>query len=399
MTRVALLEMRQCSGHAIASGAGSDEQVNHLATLKFERTVHYPCPLRRYSELRDIECTSSQTLAQGEIMENPTRNQHFISQSEQRSNCIDESRPKEKQRIYKFEIADRENSIVRLTSTEGVKIKKNLSFDDLFSFDVKTSSTRKNLESFFCKFEADLAPAADLLIAESKVNSGGDALKDAAEKVFKAKFMGWIRNPYSIARTIDMYKGLTGLYPTDPVLLADFCDIRTGTKPHLANVCAEFGVTSEQYFQWLEILFMALMVPSGGTKSMLESTVEKIVESKGHMGHVIVVTFDDVAGCRVAIPDTGYLQGTQDPTHNMFLFNLNRTAFASFNVVKLAKQTIVEVPSQIRGNVGSFNIKFSAQHHHNNMMLLERFNFLAAYQAHSHIFCADPQVYGITTIQ
>lgn len=332
-------------------------------------------------------------------MENKTRNQHFISQSEQRSNCIDESRPKDRQRIYKFEIADRENSVVRLSNPEGVKIKKNLSFDDLFSFDVKSSSLRKNLEDFFQKFEVDLAPAADLLVSEAKANLGGDVLKGAAERVFKAKYMGWIRNPYSIARTIDMYKGLVGMYPTDPFLLAAFSNIRTGKKPHLAAVCAEFGVTSDQYFQWLEILFLALMTPPGGTKSILESTVEKIVDSNGHMGHVIVATFDDVAGCRVAIPDTGYLQGTQDPNHNMFLFNLSRSAFASFNFVDLSKQSLVKVPSHMRKQVEFFSMKFSAQHHHNDMRLLERFNVLAAYQAHSHVFCADPKVFGITVIQ
>ncbi|MFG0682848.1 hypothetical protein ACF8GB_20360 [Pseudomonas sp. xss_4] len=332
-------------------------------------------------------------------MENLTRNQHFISQSEQRSNCIDESRPKHKKRVYKFEVVDRENGVVRLTNTEGVKIQNNLSFDDLFSFDVKSSSLRKNLEDFFQAFEVDLAPAADLLISESKIYSGSKVLKSAAERVFKAKFMGWIRNPYSIARTIDMFKGLLGLYPTDPLLLANFTDIRTGTKPHLAKVCAEFGVTSDQYLQWLEILFLALMTPPGGTKSILEASVEKFFEPTGHMGHVIVSTFDDVVGYRVAIPDTGYLQGTQDPNHNMFLFNLNRSAFVSFNFLNLSKQTLVEIPSYMKDQVGSFSIKFSAQHHHNDMRLLERFNVLAAYQAHSHIFCADPQVFGITTIQ
>ncbi|MGQ6335425.1 hypothetical protein ACUNEH_12905 [Serratia sp. IR-2025] len=331
-------------------------------------------------------------------MDNLTRNQHFISQTEQRSNCIDESRPKDKQRIFKFEIADRENSIVRLTNTEGVKIKANLSFNDLFSFDVKSSRLRKNLEGFFQKFEMDLVPATDLLISESKVNSGSDVLKGAAERVFKAKFMGWIRNPYLIAKTINMFKGLLGMHPTDPLLLAHFSDIRGGTKPHLAGVCAAFGVTSEQYFQWLEILFLALMTPPGAKKSILESTVEKIVESKGIMGHLIVVTFDDIPGCRVAVPDTGYLQGTNDPNHNMFLFNLSRSAFALFSVVDLSKQTLVTISQRMRGQVESFNIKFSAQHHHNNMRLLERFNVLAAYQAHSHIFCADPKIFGISTI-
>jgi hypothetical protein len=241
-------------------------------------------------------------------MDNLTRNQHFISQTEQRSNCIDDSRPKDKQRIYKFEIADRENSVVRLTSTDGVKIKKNLSFDDLFSFDVKSSRLRKNLEDFFQKFETDLIPASDLLISESKVSSGSDVLKDAAERVSKAKFMGRIRNPYLIARTIDMFEGLVGMYPTDPLLLAHFSDIRAGTKPQLAGVCEAFGITSEQYFQWLEILFLALMTPPGATKSILESTIEMFVESEGKMSHLIVATFDDIPGCRVALPDTGYHQ-------------------------------------------------------------------------------------------
>ncbi|HBZ8437511.1 TPA: hypothetical protein M8J30_004990 [Klebsiella aerogenes] len=331
-------------------------------------------------------------------MDNLTKNQHFISQTEQRSNCIDESRPKDKQRIYKFEIADRQNSVVRLTNTEGVKIKTNLSFNDLFSFDVKSSRLRKNLEDFFQKFEMDLVTATDLLISVTKVNSGSDVLKGAAERVFKAKFMGWIRNPYLIARTINMLKGLVGMHPTDPLLLAHFYDIRAGTKPHLAEVCAEFGVTSEQYFQWLEIIFLALMTPPGAKKSILESSVEEILESKGKMGHLIVATFDDIPGCRVAVPDTGYLQGTDDPNHNMFLFNLSRSAFASFNVVDLSKQTLVNIPPRMRGQVASFNINFSAQHHHNNIRLLERFNVLAAYQSHSHIFCADPKVFGITTI-
>lgn len=332
-------------------------------------------------------------------MENSTRNQHFISQSEQRSNCIDESRPKNKQRIYKFEIADRENSVVRLTDSKGVKIQKNLSFNDLYSFDMQNQSLRKNLEAFFNKFETDLVPAAALLISESKSNFSSDLLKGAAEKVFKAKLMGWIRNPYCIARTIDMYKWVVGLYPTDPILLSDFCAIRTGAKPHLADVCEEFGVTSDQYFQWLEIIFLALMVPPGCKKSMLEASVEKIIESKGQMCNVIVATFDDVSGRRVAIPDTGYLLGTEDPNHNMYLFNLNRSAFAVFNIVDLSKQTLVEVPLPMREKVGSLNIKISAQHHHNNMELLERFNELAAYQSHSHIFCAEPKVFGVTTIQ
>jgi hypothetical protein len=332
-------------------------------------------------------------------MENPTKNQHFVSQSEQRSNCIDESRPKNKRRIYKFKIADREGGIVSLVSPDGVKIKNNLSFNDLFSFDVKNASTRKNLENFFKEFEDDVERATRLLISEPMVRPQGDDLKDVAVRVFKAKFMGWIRNPYSIVKTLEMFKGLEGCRPTNPGLLKDFCDIRIGAKPHLEDVCAEFGVTHEQYFQWLEILFLALMIPPDGDMSILESIADKISGSVGHMGHVIVATFDDIAGCRVALPDIGYLQGTQDPHHNMFLFNLGRSAYAAFNIVDLSKQTNVDVPPEMRAQAGFFNIGFSAQYHHNNMVLLKKFNELAVYQSHAHVFCADSQVYGVETIK
>nr|EKV9818672.1 hypothetical protein [Acinetobacter baumannii] len=56
------------------------------------------------------------------MFNNETRNQHFISQVEQKLNCIDPTLPRERRRIYKFKIDDREELTFNLVNPLGVKI-------------------------------------------------------------------------------------------------------------------------------------------------------------------------------------------------------------------------------------------------------------------------------------
>ena len=70
------------------------------------------------------------------MFNNETRNQHFISQVEQKLNCINPSLPRDRRRIYKFKIDDREELTFNLVNPLGVKIENNLSFNDLYTFDV-----------------------------------------------------------------------------------------------------------------------------------------------------------------------------------------------------------------------------------------------------------------------
>ncbi|MNR46230.1 hypothetical protein D3C85_1651670 [compost metagenome] len=109
----------------------------------------------------------------------------------------------------------------------------------------------------------------------------------------------------------------------------------------------------------------------------------------------MLVTFDDVLGHRVALPDTSYLQGTQDPNHNMFLFNLTKNAYAAYSFVNLSKQTMVEVPVILRDRIETLGLGFSLQTHHNDLRLLKSFNSLAVYQSKKHVFCADNEIYGV----
>jgi len=331
-------------------------------------------------------------------MENATKNQHFISQSEQRSNCIDETAPKHKKKIYKFSIVDREEHAIRLVSKEGVGIKRNLSFGDLFSFDVTDDPLRKNLETFFQRFEVDLDQNSKDLIAQGRCKGSNSVVADLSTRVLKGKLMGMVRNPYCISRNVKLFNSFLNVYPTDPELLAAFMKVREGTKPHLEKVCKEFEVTEDEYLNWLQIIFLSLMISPVTGVSILEDMVESLMSKPGTMSSLMLVTFDDVVGRRVALPDTSYLQGTQDPDHNMFLFNLTKNAYAAYSFINLSRQTMVTVPLNLLDKIEVLELGFSYQPHHNNFQLLKVFNSLAVYQSKKHVFCADNEIFGVNCL-
>ena len=89
-------------------------------------------------------------------IENETRNQHYLSQVEQRLNSFNPDDKKKKQRIYTFNIIDREDYKISLLSDKGSLIENNLSLEDLFSFDVVDKKIRANLETLFHAYECDI---------------------------------------------------------------------------------------------------------------------------------------------------------------------------------------------------------------------------------------------------
>jgi DNA-binding transcriptional MerR regulator len=100
---------------------------------------------------------------------NQTKNQHFISQVEQRLNAYNPDAARDNQRIYEFEIVDRDKRILKLVDARGRSIKNNLAMLDLFSFDVdKDKNTRANFEEAFHRYERQVRPNTErILLAHS----------------------------------------------------------------------------------------------------------------------------------------------------------------------------------------------------------------------------------------
>ena len=88
------------------------------------------------------------------MLANDTRHQHFVSQGEQRLNALNPQADPRNQRIYSFEVVNRESYSLALENPTGRVIGSNLSLSDLFSFDVPGDSRlRLNFESLFQKYE------------------------------------------------------------------------------------------------------------------------------------------------------------------------------------------------------------------------------------------------------
>jgi hypothetical protein len=135
-------------------------------------------------------------------MLNITRNHHFLAQVEQRLNAIDSTIPKKKQRIHSFQIKDRESYALELTSDNGVKIENNLSFNDLFSFDILNEGQRMNLEQAFGRYEQDVGKLTESLL--NKVKSNNTDIKKEILEIFTLKLLNTFRNPYCIEKTLNL---------------------------------------------------------------------------------------------------------------------------------------------------------------------------------------------------
>ena len=127
-----------------------------------------------------------------DVLENNTRNQHFLTRVEQKLNAMNPQADARKLRIYSFEVVNRENYTLALESENGRLIGSNLSLFDLFTFDVPDSSRlRLNFESLFHKYEAHIETHTKSLI--DKLNARSGDIKAEIIDLFAAKLLNFVR--------------------------------------------------------------------------------------------------------------------------------------------------------------------------------------------------------------
>jgi hypothetical protein len=213
------------------------------------------------------------------MLENDTRNQHFLTRVEQKLNAMNPQADARKLRIYTFEVVDRENYTLALESQNGRLIGSNLSLFDLFSFDVPGGSRlRLNFESLFHKYEAHIEAHTKSLLA--KLNARNGDIKAEIIDLFAAKLLNFVRNPFSVVKVLNSFPGIATYDPVDPTLLADYRRIVSGRKPHQAYLCAQLGISDAQYVEWLRLLFMLLMPMAEGRPNFFEETIKNLLENR-----------------------------------------------------------------------------------------------------------------------
>lgn len=320
---------------------------------------------------------------------NDTRNQHFLTRVEQKLNALNPNADGRNLRIYSFEIVDREKYTLALESPKGRPIGSNLSLFDLFSFDVQgTSPLRLNFEKLFQKYETSIEVHTKNLLA--KLNRNDPDIKAEIVDLFAAKLLNFVRNPFSIAKVLNSFPGLTRYDPADPALLADYRRIVSGRKPHQARLCAELGISNTQYVEWLRLLFMLLTPMMAGRPNLFEEVIKKLMEDpKTHVA-AFVCEYDSE---RCLLSDRGFSQPIEDGPHMAFSFNLCATAFVDYIFADPATLLQGKAPPEFIARALADRERLRPKRidvtfRRNDLEMLARFNRRAIEQCYGRVYCS-----------
>jgi hypothetical protein len=278
------------------------------------------------------------------MQQNNTANQHYVSQVEQRLNSFNPNANQLNQRIYSFTVTDRETFTLSLDSPRGRSISKSLVLRDLFSFDViRDTTSRFNFEVFFQQYEADMESNTVALLRNFEQGSGD--LKKEILEIFVAKFMNFLRNPYSVRKVLNTIGNIPRFHPTDPELLAQYNAVLAGRKPHQAHLCAQLDISPEQYQMWLSALFMMLVRPAPNEVNLMESIVKQVFERPSGFPMVCVYRYSgERADKRCLLSDRGYATPLPQESHLSFSFNVSSTAFIVYVFASIEKLNLPYAP-------------------------------------------------------
>lgn len=323
------------------------------------------------------------------MLQNNTRNQHFLSRVEQKLNAINPQANENNLRIYSFEVLDRESYTLALESQKGMPIGGNLSFFDLFSFDVPGGShQRSNFEKLFEKYEAYIETHTKNLLA--KLNARSSDIKTEVIDLFAAKLLNFVRNPYSVVKVFNTFPNLASYDPSDPVLLADYRCIVSGRKPHQAHLCAQLGISDAQYVEWLRLLFILLVPMTEEKSNLFEQIIKYLIENRKMHIAAFVCEYDSA---RCLLSDRGFSQPIEDGPHMAFSFNLCATAFVDYIFADPATLVQGKASPEFIAQAIAFwerlpEKQIDVTFLRNNLDMLARYNRRVVEQCYKRVYCS-----------
>ena len=321
-----------------------------------------------------------------------TKNQHFLPQVEQRLNAINPQARSKNQKIYSFSIQDRDSCTVSIDSEIGVSICKNLSLNDLFSFDVLGKEASKyNFEKLFHSYEVIIKANTESLL--SKIHSPKTDVKLEIFNIFRSKFLNFIRNPYSIKKILNTFSELKSVIPTDPIHLANFNRVLNGNKPQQDHLCEQLGITKNDYEYWLATIFFLLNSMRADQPNFLDRLIKSIYENPNRLVRVCVYTYDDE---KCLLSDRGYNTYVGGNSEMVWEFNLCSYAFIRYVFEDVDAYIPEFITKKTIDFFKSMPKSISVESMHNDLAVLEIYNKHTVSFCHEHVFGASKEYEGVT---
>ncbi|MEM4382414.1 MAG: hypothetical protein QXX19_09325 [Candidatus Caldarchaeum sp.] len=355
------------------------------------------------------------------MFENPTRTQHFISQAEQRLNGI----PPDRNRIYQFEIIDRENHILKLVSKNGVSIRNNLAIEDLYSFD-KSGELRKNFENLFQRYEQRIKSAVEAL--EEKLLKKSDTdLGGLLYEIWLLKFLNIWRNPYGVKKCLNTFHMMTRFHPLDRYFLDCYRQIDNLQKSDLLEGFPDLDLSLKEYKEWLKVMLLLLMPnpkssarPGNHPGNLFEQIAYDLLTDTSFIRAVKIQMLSESFAGRFLLNDRSYFYSSEptDPNKLILNFNISDRIAMTFMIVnpqEIVNQDITNDPilKQYDPFTQNWLIQQSLAEITQNIQLrpvfddkeepvfddkeeVEQFNQGMIFQARRYVFCSQKEVIGAT---
>ena len=334
---------------------------------------------------------------------NETQNQHFVSQAEQRLNAINPNAKQINQSIYAFRIVDRYSYKIGLMNNNGIKIRNNLSFQDVFSFDIVNRVHRHNFEAIFQCYEENISLYTCRFI--NKLQQDDSNVKEEFVNIFTLKLLNTLRNPYSIERSLRIFPDiLKNSHPTDPHLYREYEHAVYGNRPHQERICQHFGITLDQYSEWLRCLFLLLNYVNDQNLTAFEDIVVSLFNDPNlHIG-IRIFTYDQ-GTC--LLPDIGFVDFGDDPGAMVMAFNLYSRAFVKYaflnmdTFLKRHEAKVGPIPQRHREGFEQWQAQqkiVNLYPEHNDLDSLRAYNAGAVLQSHSHVYGSAKKYCGIKVV-
>ncbi|HGL6714103.1 hypothetical protein NTJ56_19155 [Burkholderia contaminans] len=248
---------------------------------------------------------------------NTTHNQHFVSQAEQRLNSCSPDPYSKKAEIYRFDVVEKSHPRICLKGKSAIK--RNLSFQDLFTLARIGESERLNFERLFKKYE-DGYPnkVADLLdwiaTARGRVEDYREGINlqevegcdfplliSHAKYIYTYKLLNWLRNPYKIKETLKSFDLYLNHSIDKPGAIELYIALTDKNGAEEQYICHTYGVSPKEYKEWIRLLLLFLYA-EGDESSILEGFVEEFFQAKEFTNTIVIHVFDEQ---RALLPDTG----------------------------------------------------------------------------------------------
>lgn len=282
------------------------------------------------------------------IFNSETKNQHYVSQVEQRANASNKNASNAKQKIYKYT----KNEEGQFDSGVSTKIENNLSDNDLYTLATE-GKQRKNLENLMNKLESDYSEAVSNIekSCEAHKNSGtfSPVNIEDIKKIYSLKLLTKYRNPYQIKETLKFISFTKNLILDDDRHLEALIALHKA-KNNIDFLSKKYKVTKDEYISWLNTL-VGLLLPVND-KSLFSGMVNDLFNAPEFGKNVFIYYYDTDS---VLLPDCGILD-LENSNELIYALNVTSKIFImlkmsvclDFNSFKVKHRTSTEMDQLIK---------------------------------------------------